>query len=123
MSIPLPAQVTEGSGRALVVAVGEDSEWGRTMAMVMGEAGNTPLQDALTTLASAIGKVGLCVGVLCFFVLLMRCVRCFPGSCCNAYFLKSSGALHLDCHLASCRKAEVSPPLVLSSGLCWRVAI
>ena len=65
-------QVTEGSGKALVLAVGEDSEWGRTMAMVMGEAGDTPLQEALTTLAAAIGKVGLAVGVLCFFVLLIR---------------------------------------------------
>lgn len=67
-------QVTEGSGKALVLAVGTDSEWGRTMAMVCGEAGNTPLQEALTTLAAAIGKVGLAVGVLCFVVLLIRWV-------------------------------------------------
>ena len=37
-------QVTEGSGRMLVVAVGENSEWGRTMALVVGEVGDTPLQ-------------------------------------------------------------------------------
>ena len=37
-------QVTEGSGRMLVVAVGAESEWGRTMALVATEAQPTPLQ-------------------------------------------------------------------------------
>ena len=37
-------QVTEGSGRMLVVAVGSQSEWGRTMALVATEAQPTPLQ-------------------------------------------------------------------------------
>lgn len=56
----------------LVIAVGEDSEWGRTMAMVQGEAADTPLQEALAVLAAAIGKVGLVVGIVCFIVLLVR---------------------------------------------------
>ena len=74
-------QVSEGSGTLLVTAVGVHSEWGRTMAMVVGETGDTPLQEALTVLAAAVGKVGLGVGVLCFTVLLIRwCVenRGFP---------------------------------------------
>jgi Ca2+-transporting ATPase len=74
-------QVSEGSGTLLVTAVGVQSEWGRTMAMVVGETGDTPLQEALTVLAAAVGKVGLGVGVLCFTVLLIRwCVenRGFP---------------------------------------------
>lgn len=66
-------QATEGSGEVLVIAVGEDSEWGRTMAMVQGESEDTPLQEALAVLAAAIGKVGLAVGVVCFIVLLVRC--------------------------------------------------
>ena len=66
------AQVTEGSGRLLVLAVGERSEWGRTMALVASEPAPTPLQAALGTLAAAIGKVGLVVGALCFVVLLVR---------------------------------------------------
>ncbi len=66
-------QVTEGSGEMLVIAVGVDSEWGRTMAMVQGEAADTPLQEALAVLAAAIGKVGLAVGIVCFIVLLVRC--------------------------------------------------
>ena len=65
-------QVTEGSGRLLVLAVGERSEWGRTMAMVASESAETPLQEALGLLAAAIGKVGLLVGGVCFVVLLIR---------------------------------------------------
>ena len=76
-------QVSEGSGTMLVTAVGVHSEWGRTMAMVVGETGNTPLQEALTVLAQAVGKVGLAVGVLCFIVLMVRWMvenRGFPVS-------------------------------------------
>ncbi|KAK9840937.1 hypothetical protein WJX81_001285 [Elliptochloris bilobata] len=74
-------QVTEGSGRLLVLAVGGRSEWGRTMAMVASESAETPLQEALGLLAAAIGKVGLIVGGICFVVLLIWwCVqnRGFP---------------------------------------------
>ena len=65
-------QVVEGDGRMLVIAVGEDSEWGRTMAMVVGETPDTPLQEKLTDLAAAISKVGLAVAVLAFVVLMIR---------------------------------------------------
>ncbi|EFN50910.1 hypothetical protein CHLNCDRAFT_59377 [Chlorella variabilis] len=65
-------QVTEGSGRMLVIAVGEQSEWGRTMALVVGEAAETPLQEKLGWLATAIGKLGFIVAVVCFVVLLIR---------------------------------------------------
>ena len=42
---PPPFQVSEGSGRALVIAVGLNSEWGKTMTL-MEDAGDdpTPLQ-------------------------------------------------------------------------------
>jgi Ca2+-transporting ATPase len=65
-------RVTEGSGRALVVAVGPRSEWGRTMSLVVGESGDTPLQEKLGVLATAIAKVGVLVAVVCFVVLLIR---------------------------------------------------
>ena len=65
-------QIVEGDGRMLVTAVGEDSEWGRTMAMVVGESADTPLQEKLTDLAAAISKVGLAVAVLAFVVLMVR---------------------------------------------------
>jgi P-type Ca2+ transporter type 2C len=66
------AQVTEGDGRVLVTAVGEHSEWGQTMALVVGESADTPLQEKLTVLAAAIGKVGFAVALLCFVVLMVR---------------------------------------------------
>jgi hypothetical protein len=70
-------QVSEGSGRLLVVAVGEQSQWGKTMALVSGAGGeDTPLQEKLADMASAIGKVGLGVAVACFIALLIKwCVE------------------------------------------------
>ena len=65
-------QIVEGSGKVLVVAVGVDSEWGKTMVLVAAEAADTPLQESLGQLAAAIGKVGLAVGGLCFVVLMIR---------------------------------------------------
>lgn len=76
-------QVSEGSGRAIVTAVGPHSEWGKTMALVVRESGNTPLQEKLGVLASAIGKIGLFVAVICFIVLLIRWIienKGFPMS-------------------------------------------
>jgi Ca2+-transporting ATPase len=66
-------KVTEGSGKALIVAVGESSEWGRTLAM-MEEAGEdeTPLQEKLEVVAGAIGKVGFGVAIVCFVALMIE---------------------------------------------------
>lgn len=87
-SAVLDAQVTEGDGRMLVSAVGVHSEWGQTMALVVGEAADTPLQEKLTVLAGAIGKVGFAVALLCFVVLMIRCAAPAPcGSsdiCCRS---------------------------------------
>jgi len=65
-------QVTEGSGKVLIIAVGENSEWGKTLSLVAGESEDTPLQEKLGGLAAAIGKLGLLVAVLSFIVLLVR---------------------------------------------------
>ncbi|KAG2490086.1 hypothetical protein HYH03_011392 [Edaphochlamys debaryana] len=70
-------QVTEGSGHVLVVAVGVNSTWGKTMALV-SEAGDdeTPLQAKLTVLAAAIGYCGFAVAVCCFIAQLIQwCVK------------------------------------------------
>ena len=56
----------------MVLAVGPNSEWGKTMALVQTEAVDTPLQGNLTQLAAAIGKIGLIAGVLCFVALMIR---------------------------------------------------
>ena len=69
-------QVTEGCGKVLVLAVGVNSEWGKTMAMCQSEAGETPLQQQLEKMAGGIAKLGLGVAAVCFVVLMLRCV-CF----------------------------------------------
>ncbi|DBB01465.1 TPA: hypothetical protein ACH3X1_000121 [Trebouxia sp. C0004] len=65
-------QVTEGCGRVLVLAVGINSEWGKTMAMCQSEPGETPLQQQLEKMASGIAKLGMGVAVVCFVVLMLR---------------------------------------------------
>ena len=47
--------VAEGNGRMLVTAVGVHSEWGRTMASLVGEQEDTPMQVALEDLATMVG--------------------------------------------------------------------
>ena len=65
-------QVTEGCGRVLVLAVGVNSEWGKTMAMCQSEPGETPLQQQLEKMAGGIAKLGLGVAAVCFVVLMLR---------------------------------------------------
>ncbi len=65
-------QVTEGCGRVLVLAVGVNSEWGRTMAMCQSEPGETPLQQQLEKMAGGIAKLGMGVAIVCFVVLMLR---------------------------------------------------
>lgn len=66
-------QISEGSGRILVVATGTQSEWGKTMALVGGAGSeDTPLQEKLADLAAAIGKIGFGVAVACFIALLIK---------------------------------------------------
>lgn len=63
-------QVSEGSGKFVVTAVGERSEWGKTMAMIVGDSEETPLQEKLGELAILIGKIGTVVAAACFIVLV-----------------------------------------------------
>ena len=69
---PWLLQVNEGSGSMVVIAVGVNSEHGKTMSLVMTESEDTPLQETLGVLATGIGKIGLAVGCTCFVVLLIR---------------------------------------------------
>ena len=77
-------QVTEGCGRVLVLAVGVNSEWGKTMAMCQSEPGETPLQQQLEKMAGGIAKLGLGVAAVCFVVLMLRCG---PKPCTQPYVL------------------------------------
>ncbi|KAF6264067.1 hypothetical protein COO60DRAFT_1457828 [Scenedesmus sp. NREL 46B-D3] len=77
-------RVSEGSGKLLVTAVGDSSEWGKTISLVTssGDA-QTPLQEKLGHVAATVGKIGGSVAATCFIALLIKwCVinRGFPVS-------------------------------------------
>jgi len=84
-------QLNEGSGSILVVAVGVNTEYGKTMSLVMTEAASTPLQEHLEVLAASIGKVGFVVAVICFIVLLIRCAGLWDVSAAVALPMLSIG--------------------------------
>lgn len=89
----------------LVVAVGTESEWGRTMALVATEASPTPLQDSLGVLATAIGKIGLTVGVVCFVVLFVRCAGLIQAL--RSPFLHASSVCHSHLHMTEKEQFDV----------------
>jgi len=64
--------VSEGTGTAVIVAVGESSQWGIILAGLIVEPEDTPLQNRLDRLAMTIGKIGLLMATLTFFILLIR---------------------------------------------------
>jgi magnesium-transporting ATPase (P-type) len=61
--------VSKGSGRMLTTSVGSQTEWGRTLALLADEHGDTPLQEKLEELVVLIGKVGTGVATVVFIVL------------------------------------------------------
>ena len=64
------SRITEGSDcRMLVLAVGENSQWGQIMATLNEEAEDTPLQEKLAELAQNIGFLGIFVATICFIVM------------------------------------------------------
>ncbi|CAG9314516.1 unnamed protein product [Blepharisma stoltei] len=69
------SQVEEGSGTAMVVAVGKRSFQGKNIELMQQEdESETPLQMKLNRIASGIGKVGLIVALLTFGVLIIYLV-------------------------------------------------
>jgi len=62
---------TKGSCNMLVLAVGVNTEWGRTMAMMPDEDNPTPLQEKLEDLVVLIGKIGTAVASVVFLVLVI----------------------------------------------------
>lgn len=62
--------VTQGSGRMLVGAVGEHTEWGRTLQNLQeSDFEETPLQQDLGEIVIGISKFGAFFGTITFFVL------------------------------------------------------
>ncbi|KAG2196901.1 hypothetical protein INT47_005125 [Mucor saturninus] len=67
------SKVLEGVGRAVVIAVGENSFFGRTMmSMRSGEAEGTPLQMKLDTLAEQIAKLGFAAAITMLIALVIK---------------------------------------------------
>ena len=66
-------KVQDGQGAMLVTGVGLNTEWGQVMASISEDNGDeTPLQVRLSGAATLIGKVGLYVAILVFFILIIR---------------------------------------------------
>eukprot|EP00914_Ancora_sagittata_P022434 GHVO01044624.1.p2 GENE.GHVO01044624.1~~GHVO01044624.1.p2 ORF type:complete len:760 (-),score=156.48 GHVO01044624.1:4105-6384(-) len=62
----------QGSGKAIIVAVGSHSQVGQMMQQLEMETEPTPLQAKLNALARDIGFAGLCGALLTFFVLVIE---------------------------------------------------
>ncbi|KAH8072547.1 calcium-transporting ATPase [Aureococcus anophagefferens] len=58
--------LTAGNCFAVVVAVGEESQWGRIKAKLADKPQDTPLQEKLDDLAKLIGYVGLFAAIMTF---------------------------------------------------------
>ena len=65
-------KVTDGNGEMIIVAVGQNSQWGQLKEYVNKDKERpTPLQERLDDLAELIGKVGLICAVVVFVVLTL----------------------------------------------------
>ncbi|XP_028782616.1 putative calcium-transporting ATPase 13, plasma membrane-type [Neltuma alba] len=71
-------KVADGFAKMLVTSVGTNTTWGQMMGSISRDNNEeTPLQERLNKLTSAIGKVGLAVALL---VLVVMLVRYFTGN-------------------------------------------
>ncbi|CEI92331.1 Putative Calcium-translocating P-type ATPase, PMCA-type [Rhizopus microsporus] len=66
------SKVLEGVGTYLVISIGQNSYYGRTMMALRSEPESTPLQEKLNQLAEMIAKLGSAAGLLMLIVLLIR---------------------------------------------------
>jgi len=58
--------------RAMVIAVGRNSQWGKIKGKLVAEAVNTPLQDKLEVMTQEIGYVGMCAAFGTFVAMVIR---------------------------------------------------
>ena len=64
--------VENGSGTAVVLAVGDNTNQGRAGLSMNIEGDQTPLQNKLDTIANQIGKLGFAVAILVFIIVCVR---------------------------------------------------
>lgn len=65
-------RVIDGTGKMLVIAVGENSFHGRMMMALQEDSGPTPLQIKLAVLANTIAKTGAAIALLMFLTLTIK---------------------------------------------------
>lgn len=65
-------QVVEGDGLYLVLAVGENSEWGRLLKDLQVDQDKTPLQVKLESVVIVLSKIGLVAAIIVFCELMIR---------------------------------------------------
>lgn len=64
--------VEAGSGKAIVLAVGDNTNQGKAGLSMNIEDETTPLQNKLDTIANQIGKLGFAVAILVFIIVCVR---------------------------------------------------
>lgn len=64
--------IETGNGKALVCAVGELTQIGKTEGLLNNDQGMTPLQQKLERISTSIGLFGVAVAVLTFLALIIR---------------------------------------------------
>lgn len=64
--------VEEGTGKAIVLAVGDNTNQGKAGLSMNIEEEQTPLQNKLDTIANQIGKLGFAVAILVFIIVCVR---------------------------------------------------
>lgn len=64
--------ISEGSGKALIIAVGSRSQWGVILKTLIVEPSDTPLQERLERLVLLIGNFGIGAAVLTFLASMIR---------------------------------------------------
>jgi Ca2+ transporting ATPase len=68
------SRIMEGTGEMLVLAVGVNSQWGRTKQLIIsaGKDEKTPLQEKLAVLADDIGSMGFKAALLTFLAMTIH---------------------------------------------------
>ena len=64
--------IEEGTGKAIVLAVGDNTNQGKAGLSMNMEEEQTPLQNKLDTIANQIGKLGFAVAILVFIIVCVR---------------------------------------------------
>ena len=64
--------IEEGTGKAIVLAVGDNTNQGKAGLSMNIEEEQTPLQNKLDTIANQIGKLGFAVAILVFIIVCVR---------------------------------------------------